>query len=44
MDSHKLFWHLDEVEAWQRGERVAPLHIDIGISSDATWHAHSVTE
>ena len=33
MDSHKLFWHLDRVEAWQRGERVAPLHIDMGISS-----------
>ena len=33
MDSHKLFWHLDRVEAWQRGERIAPLHIDMGISS-----------
>ena len=33
MDSHKLFWHLDRVEAWQRGERVAPLHLDMGISS-----------
>mgnify|MGYP001087967034 CR=1 FL=1 len=33
MDSHKLFWHLDRVEKWQKGERVAPLHIDMGISS-----------
>ena len=33
MDSHKLFWHLDRVEAWQKGERVAPLHIDMGISN-----------
>jgi len=33
MDGHKLFWHLDRVEAWQRGERVAPLHIDMGISN-----------
>jgi len=33
MDSHKLFWHLDRVEAWQKGERIAPLHIDMGISS-----------
>ena len=33
MDSHKLFWHLERVEAWQRGEKVAPLHIDMGISS-----------
>ena len=33
MDSHKLFWHLDRVKAWQKGERIAPLHIDMGISS-----------
>ena len=33
MDSHKLFWHLDRVEAWKKGERIAPLHIDMGISS-----------
>ncbi len=33
MDSHKLFWHLDRVEAWQRGDKVAPLHLDMGISS-----------
>ena len=33
MDSHKLFWHLDRVEAWQRGEKF-PLHIDMGISRD----------
>lgn len=33
MDSHKLFWHLERVEAWQKGEKVAPLHIDMGISS-----------
>ena len=33
MDSHKLFWHLDRVEKWQKGERIAPLHIDMGISN-----------
>ena len=33
MDSHKLFWHLERLESWQKGERVAPLHIDMGISS-----------
>lgn len=32
MDGHKLFWHLDRVNAWQRGERIAPLHIDVGLS------------
>jgi radical SAM protein with 4Fe4S-binding SPASM domain len=32
MDSHKLYWHLDRVTEWQEGKRVAPLHIDMGIS------------
>lgn len=33
MDGHKLHWHLDRVHAWQKGERVAPLHLDMGIST-----------
>jgi radical SAM protein with 4Fe4S-binding SPASM domain len=33
MDGHKLMWHLDRVAAWQRGKRVAPLHVDMGISA-----------
>jgi radical SAM protein with 4Fe4S-binding SPASM domain len=33
MDSHKLLWHLDRVEQWQRGEPIAPLHIDLGITT-----------
>jgi len=33
MDDHKLTWHLDRVAAWQRGERIAPLHIDMGITT-----------
>ncbi len=33
MDGHKLLWHLDRVAAWQKGERVAPLHIDMGITT-----------
>ncbi|WP_042695613.1 radical SAM protein [Azospirillum sp. B506] len=32
MDGHKLHWHLDRVVQWQKGERIAPLHIDMGIS------------
>jgi MoaA/NifB/PqqE/SkfB family radical SAM enzyme len=32
MDGHKMLWHLDRVLAWQRGERIAPLHIDAGLS------------
>ena len=33
MDGHKLLWHLDRVAQWQAGERVAPLHVDMGISA-----------
>lgn len=32
MDSHKLNWHLDRVHDWQNGKRVAPIHIDAGLS------------
>ncbi|ODS30082.1 MAG: Radical SAM protein [Candidatus Scalindua rubra] len=33
MDSHKLLWHLDRVCQWQQGKRIAPLHLDIGITT-----------
>lgn len=33
MDQHKLYWHLDRVNQWLHGDRIAPLHIDLGISS-----------
>lgn len=32
MDGHKLFWHLDRVNDWLQGKRIAPLHIDVGLS------------
>ncbi|MDP2168193.1 MAG: radical SAM protein [Thermodesulfovibrionales bacterium] len=32
MDGHKLFWHLDRVQEWLQGKRIAPLHIDVGLS------------
>lgn len=33
MDNHKLFWHLDRVYHWLKGEKIAPLHIDLGITT-----------
>ena len=43
MDSHKLFWHLDRVEAWQKRRKVAPLSILIWVFQvDAIWRAHFV--
>lgn len=32
MDGHKLYWHLDRVNDWLNGLRVAPIHIDVGLS------------
>lgn len=29
MDGHKLFWHLDRVSAWQAGELIAPIYVEI---------------
>ncbi|MFH1130773.1 MAG: radical SAM protein [Pseudomonadota bacterium] len=32
LDGHKMLYHLDRVLAWQRGERIAPIHIDMGLT------------
>ncbi len=33
MDGHKLIWHLDRVCEWIKKDRIAPLHIDLGITT-----------
>ncbi len=32
LDGHKLMWHKDRVEAWLRGERIAPITIDCALT------------
>ncbi len=32
MGGHKLHWHLDRVSDWLQGQRIVPIHIDIGLS------------
>lgn len=32
MDGHKLLYHLDRLSAWQSGQRIAPVHIDMGLT------------
>ncbi len=32
LDGHKLIYHLDRVFSWSRGERIVPLHIDMGLT------------
>jgi MoaA/NifB/PqqE/SkfB family radical SAM enzyme len=37
LDGHKLAWHKDRVEAWLRGERVAPITIDCALTRRCTY-------
>jgi MoaA/NifB/PqqE/SkfB family radical SAM enzyme len=32
LDSHKLAWHVDRVEAWEAGERIAPVSVDMALT------------
>jgi MoaA/NifB/PqqE/SkfB family radical SAM enzyme len=32
LDGTKIGWHLDRVNAWQRGERIAPITIDMALT------------
>jgi len=32
LDGTKLEWHMDRVEAWERGERIAPVTIDMSLT------------
>lgn len=32
LDGHKLAWHKDRVEAWLKGERIAPITIDCALT------------
>ncbi len=34
LDSHKLSWHTDRIEAWERGERIAPVMIDMALTRE----------
>lgn len=37
LDGHKLFWHKERVEAWLRGERIAPITIDCSLTRACTY-------
>jgi MoaA/NifB/PqqE/SkfB family radical SAM enzyme len=32
LDSHKLAWHFDRVSAWEAGERIAPVGVDMALT------------
>lgn len=33
LDGHKLFWHLDRLLQWQRGEMIPPIYVEISPTS-----------
>lgn len=37
LDGHKLHWHRERVEAWLRGERIAPITIDCSLTRRCTY-------
>lgn len=37
LDGHKLLWHRDRVDAWLRGERIAPITMDIALTRACTY-------
>ncbi len=37
LDGHKLNWHKERVEAWMRGERIAPITIDCSLTRACTY-------
>jgi len=37
LDGHKLNWHKDRVQAWLRGERIAPITIDCALTRRCTY-------
>jgi len=37
LDGHKLNWHRERVEAWLRGERIAPITIDCSLTRRCTY-------
>ncbi|MBI5723789.1 MAG: radical SAM protein [Planctomycetes bacterium] len=37
LDGHKLAWHKDRVEAWLRGERIAPITIDCALTRRCSY-------
>ena len=40
LDGTKINWHLDRVQAWERGERIAPITIDMALTRACNYSCH----
>ena len=40
LDGQKLNWHKDRVDAWLRGERIAPITIDMALTRACSYNCY----
>ena len=40
LDGTKIAWHQDRVKAWERGERIAPITIDMALTRACNYSCH----
>lgn len=38
LDGHKLAWHRERLEAWLRGERIAPITVDLALTRGCNYN------
>ena len=47
LDGSKVAWHMDRVNAWERGEKIAPITIDMALTracNAACWFCYAQTQ
>jgi MoaA/NifB/PqqE/SkfB family radical SAM enzyme len=40
LDHTKIAWHQERIEAWERGERIAPITIDMALTRNCNYACH----
>ena len=40
LDGTKISWHVDRIKAWERGERIAPITIDMSLTRACNFGCH----
>lgn len=40
LDGHKMQWHKERIEAWDRGEKIAPITIDMALTRNCNYGCH----
>ena len=40
LDGTKIQWHMDRVAQWERGERIAPVTIDMALTRACNYGCH----